>query len=254
MFQFIDSLLIFFTNLLIFLDGKVSRWGDQDLLQSKLLTALVKNNITSAIITLSISSFFVNLFVKKFNSRKHNQNAINKILEDTHLETFGVKPASDGNSRITYYKPTFIFGARPVFFSRQPFIKLQFGLGKYLVISTRTGCFQDSITKFKIHEDKQVSDNGIAGKAWYLRNEIIKEEKLPRPEGARASEYAKKSNINLNQFDNFNVKACSILGLAIQDVEGRREGVLVFDTKHSKFPDSIDRCISEVTKKLMYVV
>jgi len=254
MFQFIDSLLILVTNLLIFFDGKISKWGDKDLFESVPLTSFVKNNITEAIVTVCASSFLVNLILKKMNARKHNKTAIDKILEDTHLEVFGVKPASDPTSRITYYKPTFIFGIRPVTFKNQPFIKVQFGLGKHLVISSRTGCFQESITKFKIHNDKPIKDNGIAGKAWYQRNQIIREEKLPSPDGSRGADYAKKSNINIKKFSDFNVKATSILGLAIQNVEGEREGVLVFDTKHNQFPVSIDQCVSEVTKKLMYVV
>lgn len=250
---YLDSLLIGLLNFLIYLENKfTSVKPNERIFSNETINEFLKNNVGEAIIWISLVSLVVSLVLKFF--RHNNKKAVHKILEDSHLDIFSVKPDKDSNNRITYYKETFIPLLRPCFFDQFPFIKIQFGIGKYLVISSRTGRFQESITKFKINKDKEEKNYGIAGNAWYLQNEIVKEEGLPPSDGSKSTIYAKKTKIKVKDLPKFNVKGTSILGVAIQDVDGKRRGALVIDTRHEAFSQTTETSVWEVTKKLMYVV
>jgi hypothetical protein len=261
MLAFLDSILIFLGNILLFAHEIIfSRYEEgKKIWESELIPKIIKEYTPWVIIGIFVLSFIIGLILKSKN--RYSKDVIKRILSDYHQEIFGLNPDHDTNSRITYFREAsffrnlILFIVNFGFFKRPSFFKMKLDWRKHLFIYCRTGKFQASKTVFQIEKDYEGKNRGIAGRAWYGQGSIAKEENLGNPNNDKSKRiYLKRANISEEIFSQINIKAQSIIGLAIQNIRGERSGVIVIDTKHSKFNNDIDDKITEMAKKLMYVV
>lgn len=254
MLAFLDSIFIFLGNILLLAHEMIfSRFpGGKKIFGTEEIPKMIKEWIPWVIIGFFAFSFFIGLYLK--SKSKYSKDVIRKILSDSHLEIFGLISDQDINNRITYFRETIIWGIRICFFDAFPYLKFQLGIGNYLTIFNRTGKYQESKIKFKINRDDEKGNNGIAGESWFIQNSPVKRESLDFGTDGTKKDYLEKTNIDEKIFIKLNIKAKSIIGLAIQNIRGQRAGVVVIDTKHSNFSQDIEKKLYDIAKKLMYVV
>lgn len=225
----------FVAKILIFLSTFVSMskdlmWGawldrQDTILGSPLIPKLLNKYIPPLAIILFVLSFLYDFFSSTQSNRKLVASIRQKFLDRLHKDIFpSSAPNIDDFNRITF----FTVKSKLILFRRDG---VEFKFYKpwcnYLVITSRTGKFQTSLTSFKIDGDKQVKNNGIAGLSWLKPAEIITLSKL---NPGKIEDYCRKTNMDVSDFNNLNQKSSFYTAFCVRDNYENKIGVIVFDT------------------------
>lgn len=226
--KLVANLIVFFTTLVgMSKDLMWGKWLDEqpEILGSEKIPAILNKYIPIVAIILfiiaSLHSFYTNSQACQnliFSIRK-------RFLDRLHKEIFASNsPNQDIFNRITIFtvKPWWVIVRKSGWKFR-----LYYPWFDYLVITSRTGAFQNSLTSFRIDGDKKVMDNGIAGQSWLNPAIIVTTPKL-NPD--KSDEYCAKSNIKLKTFNKLNQKSFYYTAFCVRDTNENKIGVIVFDS------------------------
>lgn len=96
--------------------------------------------------------------------------------------------------------------------------------------------YQRSVQSFQINNDNEKQNEGIAGQAWF-KDAALNYSDLPeipsewRDGDDKCKEYAKAGHLPLEKAKKLNVKSRSIAATPIRNLDGKRWGVLVVDSR-----------------------
>jgi hypothetical protein len=224
----IAKILIFFSTFISM--SRDLMWGNwldtqEKILGSPEIPKLLIKYIPIAAIGIFLISFIVDIISNKRSNRKLILTIRQRFLDRLHKDIFqSNSPNQDDFNRITFFtvKPKWII------FRRQGFeFRFYNPWSDYLIITSRTGKFQKSLTSFKIDGDKKVENNGIAGKSWHQSAKIIREVNLNPSE---IQKYCEKTNIAENDFKKLNQQSKFFTAFCVLNSYGNKIGVLVIDT------------------------
>lgn len=97
--------------------------------------------------------------------------------------------------------------------------------------------YQRKVQTFQINNDNEMQNEGIAGQAWF-KDATLNYSDLPeipsqwRDDDDSCKEYAKAGHLPLSKAKLLNVKSRSIAATPIRNLEGKRWGVLVVDSRN----------------------
>lgn len=97
--------------------------------------------------------------------------------------------------------------------------------------------YQRKVQPFQINNDNEGQNEGIAGQAWF-KDTILNYFDLPeipsewRDDDEKCKEYAKESHLPLRKAKQLKVKARSIAATPIRNLDGKKWGVLVVDSRN----------------------
>lgn len=152
----------------------------------------------------------------------HPKDLRKKILENLHRHQFRDKADSAVNYRVTLFKHTRWF------------------FWQWLCIDSRSGKLYDrSKISFRIDDNDETKNQGIAGLIW-LKQNFISKSNLPdwqENDRERSRTYASESLLPLDKARRLKIKCRSICGSVVKDSGGKLWGVLIID---SRLPDGID--------------
>ena len=124
-----------------------------------------------------------------------------------------------------------------MFHHRATLFKANYGETK-LKFFCRSGTqYQKKVQPFKINNDNEKENEGIAGQAWF-KDATLNYANLPeipsdwRDDDDRCEEYAKVGHLPLNKAKKLNVKSRSVVATPIRNLDGKRWGVLVIDSRN----------------------
>ncbi len=89
--------------------------------------------------------------------------------------------------------------------------------------------YQKKVQPFKINNDNEKENEGIAGQAWF-KNATLNYPNLP--EWRDDDKYANSGHLPLDKVKKLNVKSRSIVATPIRNLDGKRWGVLVVDSRN----------------------
>ncbi|MCY4381692.1 MAG: GAF domain-containing protein [Nitrospinae bacterium] len=97
--------------------------------------------------------------------------------------------------------------------------------------------YQRNVQSFQINNDNEMQNEGIAGQAWF-KDTTLNYSDLPkissqwRDDDDTCKEYAKAGHLPLGKAKRLNVKSRSIAATPIRNLDGKRWGVLVVDSRN----------------------
>ena len=97
--------------------------------------------------------------------------------------------------------------------------------------------YQRNVQSFQINNDSEMQNEGIAGQAWF-KDATLNYSDLPeissewRDDDDTCKEYAKAGHLPLGKAKRLNVKSRSIAATPIRNLDGKRWGVLVVDSRN----------------------
>lgn len=97
--------------------------------------------------------------------------------------------------------------------------------------------YQRKVQPFQMDNDNEEQNEGIAGQAWF-KDTILNYFDLPeippewRDDDEKCKEYAKESHLPLRKAKQLKVKARSIAATPIRNLDGKKWGVLVVDSRN----------------------
>ena len=97
--------------------------------------------------------------------------------------------------------------------------------------------YQRKVQPFQINNDNEMQNEGVAGQAWF-KDTTLNYSDLPeipsewRDDDDTCKEYAKAGHLPLSKTKLLNVKSRSIAATPIRNLDGKRWGVLVVDSRN----------------------
>lgn len=205
-------------------------WGEwlskqKTILNSPDIPIYLNKYIPFIAMSVFIISFVIDTHLSHQTKGKLISSIRKKFLDRLHKDTFqSSSPNKDDFNRITFFtvKPWWCL-------FRRDGLELRFYIPwySYLIVTSRTGKFQSSLTSFRINGDKEVKNNGVAGLSWHDPSEIIK---VPRLNPEKKDEYCTKSNLLERDFNKLNQKSKYYSAFCVRDSNEKKIGVIVFDT------------------------
>jgi hypothetical protein len=159
-----------------------------------------------------------------------NRKEIKHILDSLQKNFFqGIDSEEQFKHRVTLFK------AYPY---RHWYTYWPWGRCRYLKVYARSGTrYQHSTTCFKIDDESESGNHGVAGQAWFKDAQVTVSDLPIWPENGTqenekvCQEYAKKGNITIEVANKLEIKSRSISATVVRNRKGERWGVLVLDSR-----------------------
>lgn len=178
------------------------------------------------ILWLSIGIFLMRIVNQQLLERSASFNQVKSVLDSLHKNYFKDVPQEE------------LFQHRATLFKAKKYV---LGRLRYLEIFARSGTtFQKSATYFKINDEHESKNEGIAGWAWFTNamptvTDLAEWPANPNPnmqEDPVAEEYAKKGKLSVEKASVLNVKSRSVTAIPVRSSSGKKWGVLVVDSRN----------------------